>query len=134
MHRHRPADAGNRGVELVRRVKGLGAVDFLEKPFDDEAVLAPVRSVFSQYEQNATREARHSEIRGWPAHLSDAEGEQPPVTACWTVNGCLEISAIKGCRGSLEKPTVAVVDDDPAIWTSLKFSLELEGFSVGTFA
>ncbi|CDX10950.1 Response regulator receiver (fragment) [Mesorhizobium sp. ORS 3324] len=35
---------------------------------------------------------------------------------------------------SLEKPTVIVVDDDPAVRRSLKFSLELEGFSVSTYA
>jgi two-component system, LuxR family, response regulator FixJ len=31
-------------------------------------------------------------------------------------------------------PVVAVVDDDPAVCNSLKFSLELEGFQVRTFA
>jgi two-component system, LuxR family, response regulator FixJ len=31
-------------------------------------------------------------------------------------------------------PVVAVVDDDPAVCNSLKFSLELEGFRVWTFA
>lgn len=30
-------------------------------------------------------------------------------------------------------PVVAVVDDDPAVCSSLKFSLELEGFKVRTF-
>ena len=29
---------------------------------------------------------------------------------------------------------VGIVDDDPAVRNSLKFSLELEGFAVGTFA
>lgn len=67
---------GNDGLELIRRLKSLGvdlpviiitghgdialagkaleagAVDFLEKPFDDEAVLAAVRSAFSQQEQD----------------------------------------------------------------------------------
>jgi len=35
---------------------------------------------------------------------------------------------------SPEKPTVIVVVDDPAVRRSLKFSLELEGFSVRTYA
>lgn len=35
---------------------------------------------------------------------------------------------------SLEKSLVIVVDDDPAVRKSLKFSLELEGFSVRTYA
>jgi two-component system, LuxR family, response regulator FixJ len=32
--------------------------------------------------------------------------------------------------GNTKKPLVVVVDDDPAVCSSLKFSLELEGFSV----
>jgi FixJ family two-component response regulator len=32
-----------------------------------------------------------------------------------------------------ERPIVAVVDDDPAVCNSLKFSLELEGFVVRTY-
>jgi two-component system, LuxR family, response regulator FixJ len=32
-----------------------------------------------------------------------------------------------------QTPIVAVVDDDPAVCNSLKFSLELEGFSVRTY-
>lgn len=35
---------------------------------------------------------------------------------------------------SLERPTVIVVDDDAAVRQSIKFSLELEGFSVRTYA
>jgi FixJ family two-component response regulator len=31
------------------------------------------------------------------------------------------------------RPVVAVVDDDPAVCNSLKFSLELEGFAVRTY-
>jgi FixJ family two-component response regulator len=33
----------------------------------------------------------------------------------------------------IEPPLVAVVDDDPAVCNSLKFSLELEGFKVHTY-
>jgi FixJ family two-component response regulator len=32
-----------------------------------------------------------------------------------------------------ERPVIAIVDDDPAVRNSLKFSLELEGFAVRTF-
>jgi two-component system response regulator FixJ len=35
---------------------------------------------------------------------------------------------------SVNKPLVYVVDDDPAVRNSLKFSLELEGLGVRTFA
>jgi two-component system, LuxR family, response regulator FixJ len=34
---------------------------------------------------------------------------------------------------SVTKPIVVVVDDDPAVCSSLKFSLELEGFSVRAY-
>ena len=38
-------------------------------------------------------------------------------------------------QGELEAPLplIAVVDDDPAVCNSLKFSLELEGFTVRTY-
>ncbi|HML08978.1 MAG TPA: response regulator [Xanthobacteraceae bacterium] len=36
-------------------------------------------------------------------------------------------------RGAVERPVVAVVDDDPAVCGSLKFSLELEGFAVRVY-
>jgi len=32
-----------------------------------------------------------------------------------------------------KEPVIAVVDDDPAVCSSLKFSLELEGFAVRTY-
>ena len=38
-------------------------------------------------------------------------------------------------KASPQQPsTVAIVDDDPAVCSSLKFSLELEGFKVRTYA
>jgi two-component system, LuxR family, response regulator FixJ len=36
-------------------------------------------------------------------------------------------------QAALWQPIVAVIDDDPAVCSSLKFSLELEGFSVRTY-
>lgn len=35
--------------------------------------------------------------------------------------------------GPAARPVVAIVDDDPAVCSSLKFSLELEGFAVRTY-
>lgn len=85
------------GLELVRRLKSLGVdlpviimtghgditlagkaleagvVDFLEKPFDDEAVLAAVRSAFRQQERDTTRETKGVEVQGRFARLSNIE-------------------------------------------------------------
>jgi two-component system response regulator FixJ len=36
-------------------------------------------------------------------------------------------------KGTVKRPVVAVVDDDPAVCGSLKFALELEGFAVRTY-
>ncbi len=41
---------------------------------------------------------------------------------------------MSGSGAVTAKPIVVVVDDDAAVCSSLKFSLELEGFSVRTFA
>jgi two-component system, LuxR family, response regulator FixJ len=38
-----------------------------------------------------------------------------------------------GQEGVAKRPRVAVVDDDPAVCSALKFSLELEGFAVRTY-
>jgi two-component system, LuxR family, response regulator FixJ len=38
-----------------------------------------------------------------------------------------------GTETSMPKPVVVVVDDDPAVCSSLKFSLELEGFFVRAY-
>ncbi len=38
-----------------------------------------------------------------------------------------------GQQAAARRPIVAVVDDDPAVCSSLKFALELEGFAVRTY-
>jgi two-component system, LuxR family, response regulator FixJ len=38
------------------------------------------------------------------------------------------------CELSFPRPTVVVVDDDPAVSNSLKFALEIEGFSVHLYS
>lgn len=40
---------------------------------------------------------------------------------------------IQQAASRVQQPIVAVVDDDPAVCNSLKFSLELEGFRVRTY-
>jgi two-component system, LuxR family, response regulator FixJ len=39
----------------------------------------------------------------------------------------------QGSQATAKRPMIAVVDDDPAVCSSLKFALELEGFAVRTY-
>jgi two-component system, LuxR family, response regulator FixJ len=42
----------------------------------------------------------------------------------------LDLAMTDGFQGTAKRPVIAVVDDDPAVCSSLKFALELEGFAV----
>jgi two-component system, LuxR family, response regulator FixJ len=45
----------------------------------------------------------------------------------------LDPAMTEGPHGTAKQPRIAVVDDDPAVCSSLKFALELEGFAVRTY-
>src|SRR5277367_1495148 len=88
---------GLSGLELLRRLKDLkvdvpvivitghgdvplaveamksGAADFLEKPFDDEVLLASVRSALRQRDGAAKRQSERTEIESRLAALSNRE-------------------------------------------------------------
>ena len=88
---------GISGIELVRRLKELnvgapvivitghgdvplaveamkiGAADFLEKPFDDEVLLASVRSALKQQDAETKRRSERGEVEGRLATLSSRE-------------------------------------------------------------
>ena len=51
----------------------LGAMDFLEKPFEDEAVLASVRSALDKGDRDQKRQAERSNIEARLAALSNRE-------------------------------------------------------------
>ncbi len=64
---------GHGDISLAVDAMKLGAVDFLEKPFDDDQLLAALKSALSQGADQAERKAELSEIHDKLAALSNRE-------------------------------------------------------------
>jgi len=64
---------GHGDVSLAVEAMKVGAVDFLEKPFDDETLLSSVRSALRKGADTARRKAEVSEINERLAALSNRE-------------------------------------------------------------
>ena len=64
---------GHGDIALAVEAMKIGAVDFLEKPFDDDLLLAAVRSALSWEAGAAKRKAEHSDIHDKLAALSNRE-------------------------------------------------------------
>jgi two-component system, LuxR family, response regulator FixJ len=64
---------GHGDIPLAVEAMKIGAIDFLEKPFDDEVLIASVKAALRQKEGEAKRHGERAEIESRIAALSNRE-------------------------------------------------------------
>jgi two-component system response regulator FixJ len=60
-------------IPLAVEAMRMGAINFLEKPFDDDVLLASVRSALAKHDQDRARQAERNSIQSRLAALSNRE-------------------------------------------------------------
>ena len=66
---------GHGDIQLAVEAMKIGAADFLEKPFDDEVLLASVKAALGRLEKDAQRESERADLSNRLATLSARERE-----------------------------------------------------------
>jgi two-component system response regulator FixJ len=66
---------GHGDIQLAVEAMKIGATDFLEKPFDDQAFLTSVQLALGQIEKDSKREADRADLGERLASLSSRERE-----------------------------------------------------------
>ena len=66
---------GHGDVPLAVEAMKNGAVDFLEKPFEDELLLGSVRAALNRSQENATRDAERAALQARLSTLTNRERE-----------------------------------------------------------
>jgi two-component system, LuxR family, response regulator FixJ len=66
---------GHGDIQLAVEAMKIGAADFLEKPFDDEVLLASVRLALGRLEKDVQRDTERAELNNRLAALSTRERE-----------------------------------------------------------